>query len=209
MPPLSYIELFAGCGGMSLGLDSTGMTRLFSNELSPMAAETYAYNLLGIDLAASSFRALPDHRRKVRWLESRYDPQHIQRRLQENPLEFSEQPRRDEEVSASGLSGSLIVGDIRSLNRYEQDKGALLGDVAVDVVSGGPPCQSFSMAGLRQYGNQRNRLPWEFANFVERHNPRLVVLENVSGIMRPFTNEDGEKVHVWFEVANLDVSSGW
>lgn len=209
MDELSYIELFAGCGGMSLGLDSTGMRRLLSNELSPMAAETYAYNLLGVDLSLSSFRELPESRRKVRWLQSRYEARFTDRRLQENPLEFCEQPRRDSEISAPGLAGSLIVGDIRALNRYEEENGALLAGQEVDVVSGGPPCQSFSMAGLRQYGNQRNRLPWEFANFVARHQPRLVVLENVSGIMRPFTDDDGQKVHVWFEVAKAFAAKGY
>ena len=42
----SYVELFAGCGGMSLGIESVGFKRVFANELSPMAAATYAYNLI-------------------------------------------------------------------------------------------------------------------------------------------------------------------
>ena len=41
-----HIELFAGCGGMSLGLDAAGFELLFANELSPMAGETFAYNIL-------------------------------------------------------------------------------------------------------------------------------------------------------------------
>ena len=41
-----YIELFAGCGGMSLGLKSAGFELLFANEISPIAAETYSYNLI-------------------------------------------------------------------------------------------------------------------------------------------------------------------
>lgn len=44
---LNYIELFAGCGGLSVGLESEGFDLVFANELSPMAAETYAFNLLG------------------------------------------------------------------------------------------------------------------------------------------------------------------
>ena len=42
----TYVELFAGCGGMSLGIESEGFKRLFANELSPMPASTYAYNLI-------------------------------------------------------------------------------------------------------------------------------------------------------------------
>ena len=45
-----YIELFAGCGGLSLGLEATGFKLHMANELSPMAGETFAYNMLGEDL---------------------------------------------------------------------------------------------------------------------------------------------------------------
>ena len=41
---LNYIELFAGCGGLSLGLEASGNNLVIANELSPMAAETFAYN---------------------------------------------------------------------------------------------------------------------------------------------------------------------
>ena len=45
-----HIELFAGCGGMSLGLETAGFELFFANELSPMAGETFAYNILNEDL---------------------------------------------------------------------------------------------------------------------------------------------------------------
>ena len=206
--PLSYVELFAGCGGMSLGLDSSGMTRLMSNELSPMAAETYAFNLLGVDLQSGDFRAQPLHRRNVLWLQSRYKSAQVLDRLDENPQEFAAQGVTGELSLAGDLRGKLVVADVRELNKYVEQNGPLLGDVKPDVVSGGPPCQSFSMAGLREYGNRRNRLPWEFANFAEAHEPRLVVLENVSGILRPF-EEEGRKVYVWFEVAKAFAAKGY
>ena len=47
---LKHIELFAGCGGMSLGLEAAGFDLFMANELSPMAGETFAYNLIGEDL---------------------------------------------------------------------------------------------------------------------------------------------------------------
>ena len=43
---MKYIELFAGCGGLSVGLESLYYEMVFANELSPMAGETFAYNLL-------------------------------------------------------------------------------------------------------------------------------------------------------------------
>ena len=50
MPELQtkkYIDLFAGCGGLSLGLHLSGWKGLFAIEKSPFAFETLKYNLIG------------------------------------------------------------------------------------------------------------------------------------------------------------------
>lgn len=39
-----FIDLFAGCGGLSLGLEDAGFVPMFVNELSPQAMETYLAN---------------------------------------------------------------------------------------------------------------------------------------------------------------------
>jgi DNA (cytosine-5)-methyltransferase 1 len=43
---LNYIDLFAGCGGLSLGIESAGFELLFAVEKSPMAAETFYHNFI-------------------------------------------------------------------------------------------------------------------------------------------------------------------
>lgn len=55
----------------------------------------------------------------------------------------------------------------------------------VDIVSGGPPCQGFSVAGPSQYGiiDQRNTLIMEFFRFISVLKPKVCVLENVKGIL--------------------------
>jgi DNA (cytosine-5)-methyltransferase 1 len=42
----TYIDLFAGCGGLSLGLESQGGELLVAVERSPMAGETFFHNLI-------------------------------------------------------------------------------------------------------------------------------------------------------------------
>ena len=42
----TYIDLFAGCGGLSLGLEAAGGDLLVAVERSPMAAETFFHNLI-------------------------------------------------------------------------------------------------------------------------------------------------------------------
>ena len=43
-PKFTFIDLFAGCGGLSLGLERAGFTPLLVNELNPDAMSTYLLN---------------------------------------------------------------------------------------------------------------------------------------------------------------------
>ena len=79
---MKYIELFAGCGGLSVGLESLKYEMVFANELSPMASETFAYNLLKEDL-----RHHADNKKsasKVKWISSQYASNELELRLREN-----------------------------------------------------------------------------------------------------------------------------
>ena len=53
----------------------------------------------------------------------------------------------------------------------------------VDLVVGGPPCQGFSMAGLRMIDDPRNYLYREFIQVVSEVLPKIVVMENVAGLL--------------------------
>jgi DNA (cytosine-5)-methyltransferase 1 len=54
----------------------------------------------------------------------------------------------------------------------------------VDVLVGGPPCQSFSTAGRRRtVQDPRGTLLWDFLAFVDALRPRAFLLENVRGLL--------------------------
>lgn len=54
----------------------------------------------------------------------------------------------------------------------------------LDVLIGGPPCQSFSTAGRRGTVNDpRGLLLWDFLRFVEALRPRFFLMENVRGLL--------------------------
>jgi DNA (cytosine-5)-methyltransferase 1 len=56
-------------------------------------------------------------------------------------------------------------------------------DYAIDILVGGTPCQSFSIAGLRKgLADPRGNLTLTFLAVVERYRPRWVVWENVPGV---------------------------
>ena len=213
---MNHIELFAGCGGLSLGLKASGFELLMANELSPMAAETFAFNHLGVDLTTS------EDPKGVFWISSQFARSELQRRLGENPTQAAGLGKEKfadlspEVISKKGLKGSLLVGSIIDLNTLlERPQSQLLkilrsgmGNKGVDLVSGGPPCQSFSLAGLREHNNHRNSLPLEFAKFVGFIQPKIALLENVSGILRAF-DINGKKLYAWREVADVFSKLGY
>ena len=59
----------------------------------------------------------------------------------------------------------------------------------VDIIIGGPPCQGFSYAGKRQSNDPRNFLYKEFIRIVKDIKPKVVLMENVEGIL---TSEGGK-----------------
>jgi len=72
-------------------------------------------------------------------------------------------------------------GRIEDLSDTEIKK--VIGDKTIHVVCGGPPCQGFSVAGLRNPHDPRNQLFKEFVRVVNVVKPWFVVLENVPGIL--------------------------
>lgn len=146
---MKHIELFAGCGGLCLGLNKAGFDLTMANELSPMAAETFSYNMLGEDIAASANYS------KTLWLSSKYSKEtDFKSRLREDPREYPDPINNsDLKDDGSNIIGSLVVGNILSLNKWLETHPVALKkiqELGIDLVSGGPPCQSFSLAGLRE-----------------------------------------------------------
>ena len=54
----------------------------------------------------------------------------------------------------------------------------------LDVLDGSPPCQGFSTAGKRQVMDPRNDLFKQYVRLIEGLQPRVFVMENVSGMVK-------------------------
>jgi DNA (cytosine-5)-methyltransferase 1 len=77
-----------------------------------------------------------------------------------------------------------ILGDITELSPREILKAAGLKPGEATIVSGGPPCQSFSTAGRRKsIGDPRGSLFKNFIDVVEKAQPRFFIMENVKGVI--------------------------
>ena len=55
----------------------------------------------------------------------------------------------------------------------------------VDVIVGGPPCQGFSSANRwqKEMDDPRNKLFFEFIRFVQKIHPKIIMIENVRGLL--------------------------
>ena len=140
----TFIDLFAGCGGLSLGLMQAGWNGVFAIEKSVDAFKTFRHNF-----------CQKQSRLKFTW------PSWL-------PCEA---------MSTADLLASY--GD-----QLRELKGK------IDLISGGPPCQGFSSAGLRNPKDPRNELTREYIDIVKLVQPRYLLLENVRGFQMKFPGEE-------------------
>ena len=64
-----------------------------------------------------------------------------------------------------------------------------IGNKEIDIVCGGPPCQSFSLAGKRKKFDKKDDLFAHYLKVIRQLRPKYFVMENVKGIL---TKEQGK-----------------
>jgi DNA (cytosine-5)-methyltransferase 1 len=78
----------------------------------------------------------------------------------------------------------IVEADIAALNPADLFATVGLDPREIDVVVGGPPCQSFSTAGRRgTVQDPRGTLIWDFLKFVDFVKPKFFLMENVRGLL--------------------------
>ncbi|VTU15668.1 Modification methylase HaeIII [Variovorax sp. PBL-H6] len=78
----------------------------------------------------------------------------------------------------------VFEGDISDLDPAEVLSACGLKPGELDVLVGGPPCQSFSTAGRRMSTQDpRGTLLWQYLRFVEYMQPKFFLMENVRGLL--------------------------
>lgn len=99
-----------------------------------------------------------------------------------------------------GLGTEFITEDIMSPNFLPRLKKAL-GGKQVDVVTGGPSCQSFSLSGRRKRFDKRDGLFNHYLKVIRALRPKYFVMENVKGLL---TKDNGRfKVEIMREMRSI------
>lgn len=75
---------------------------------------------------------------------------------------------------------TMLNKDIKSLT--ENEIRGLIGEESVDLIIGGPPCQSFSTVGQRIY-DEKAMLYEEYLRILSIVRPKMFLFENVKGIL--------------------------
>ncbi|GCD13024.1 DNA cytosine methyltransferase [Clostridium tagluense] len=178
-------SLFAGIGGVCLGFKQAkyhneGFNLTWANEIDEHAAETYRINF--------------DHKLIVGDIEKIIDPTILDREREEFVQALE---KEDDEKKKLDLR-KLIEKCEKEKPEYEKKKVEILKH-RIDVLTGGIPCQAFSIAGSRRgFEDHRGNLFWSVINLVNlleriHGKPRVLFLENVSNLK---SHDGGETYRV-------------
>lgn len=99
--------------------------------------------------------------------------------------------------AANHHSAAVYLGDIKKLS--EKKLTDLLGGRKVDMVVGGPPCQGFSTVGRGEVQDERNLLFKEFVRIVKITQPKVILFENVTGLVARKNEAILKKIFQYFE----------
>ncbi len=83
------------------------------------------------------------------------------------------------------LNDKIICEDINEVDLNDIPKA--------DIVIGGPPCQSFSLAGNRKVEDARGQLVWKYIDIIKYIKPKAFVFENVTGLL---SAKNSNKEHI-------------
>ena len=160
---LNFIDLFAGCGGLSEGFLQSGSY----NGLAHVEWELPMVNTLRNRLEKKWMLEKEESLKHV----VHFDIQKTSELINGNWSNKSKErfPNNHQIVMRKGLKG-------------------LVKDKKVDIIIGGPPCQAYSIAGRAQDKNgmkndYRNFLFESFSEIVSEFKPDVFVFENVPGIL--------------------------
>jgi len=197
---LTCVDLFAGCGGFSLGMIRAGFHVLAGMDNDATAAITYTYNLGAYPgfqfhfasdedaarLEKEMAKNLKTTKEGVTYLKGEFGdkiPFHA-------GAAYMAHTSYRTDLGPELPVPHFFFGDVRKFTGKQILKAIGLEIGELDCIVGGPPCQGFTHANAkRNVMDPRNSLVFEFARLVCEIRPKTMVMENVPGILNMVTPE--------------------
>jgi len=162
---IRFIDLFAGCGGLSEGFVQAGYTPVAHVEIDQAACYTLktrmAYHWLKENNQLDVYRD---------YLRGKLSRDEFYKRIPRSILDSV----INEEIGEKTLP-SLFQSIDTDADRQP-----------IDLIVGGPPCQAYSLVGRARKsmeGNPRNYLFRYYIEFLKHYQPKCFVFENVVGLL--------------------------
>ena len=123
------------------------------------------------------------------FMQAYTDDKYYDLRLASDINENSELTHRVRYNKMLGLDTKFIRQDIMD-DSFLPNLLNELGDQEIDVITGGPSCQSFSLAGRRKKLDKRDDLFFHYLKVIKALRPKYFVMENVKGVL----TKDGGRI---------------
>lgn len=197
MSEITYIDLFAGAGGLSEGFIRAGFTPVAHVEMD----EAACYSLK----TRTAYHYLKNNNQYEDYVS------YLKGDISRKELY---------DLMPSGLLERVINLPIGGENNEKIHRAIQkqLGGNEVDLIIGGPPCQAYSLVGRARSengmnGDPRNYLYVQYCKYLEQYNPKMFVFENVLGLksakgglylrnMEKLFFKKGYKMHLFTVEAN-------
>lgn len=131
------------------------------------------------------------------FLQAEYHDQHYDFLLASDINPTCEVTHRMRYNDQLGLSTEFLTKDITDPDFLEVLMSKIhksSGNKEVDVLVGGPPCQSFSLAGSRKKNDKKDDLFSYYLKVISLIRPKYFVMENVSGILTKYNGKVRERI---------------
>ncbi|MEJ8841900.1 DNA (cytosine-5-)-methyltransferase [Lacibacter sp. H375] len=163
---LTFIDLFAGAGGLSEGFIRAGFEPIAHVEMDEAACYT-----LKTRAAYHYLKAINKYETYTAYLKGEITRAELYQNIPDEIL--------------SSVINLPIGGDNNP--RIHKAIERQLGKRKVDLIIGGPPCQAYSLVGRARSedgmkGDHRNYLYVQYGKYLEKYNPKMFVFENVMGL---------------------------